>query len=195
MTKRSPHFKRVARDLYDTPLRAVLPLSRHLPDVTAYAEPCVGRGALVRHLEGLGYHCGLACDYDPPKGLPARDAMTLTATDLAACSHIITNPPWPRARGAKGEPTIGLIRHLSGLKPTWLLLAADFAHNDYAIECLSYCAKIVSVGRVKWIPGSKHIGLDNAAWYLFDRAHKGPTIFHPGSKRVTFAGDIEALLG
>jgi len=28
---------------------------------------------------------------------------------------------------------------------------------------------IVSVGRVKWIPDSKHTGKDNVCWYLFTK--------------------------
>jgi hypothetical protein len=28
---------------------------------------------------------------------------------------------------------------------------------------------IVSIGRVRWIEGSKNDGKDNCAWYLFDR--------------------------
>ena len=29
--------------------------------------------------------------------------------------------------------------------------------------------KIVSVGRIKWIPDTKSTGKDNCCWYLFDR--------------------------
>ena len=36
-------------------------------------------------------------------------------------------------------------------------------------EYMHRCEKIVSVGRVKWIPGSKMTGKDNCCWYLFDR--------------------------
>jgi hypothetical protein len=36
---------------------------------------------------------------------------------------------------------------------------------------------IVSVGRVKWIEGSKNTGKDNCAWYLFDLKNKTATEF------------------
>ena len=38
--------------------------------------------------------------------------------------------------------------------------------------------RIVSVGRVKWIAGSKFTGKDNAAWYLFDRPKNVPAEFY-----------------
>jgi len=44
---------------------------------------------------------------------------------------------------------------------------ADWAHTAQAAPYLAYCARIVSVGRVKWIPDSKMQGKDNAEWYLF----------------------------
>ena len=43
---------------------------------------------------------------------------------------------------------------------------------------MTYCSKIVSVGRVKWIEGSKGVGKDNCAWYLFDAMKRGPTEFY-----------------
>ena len=40
------------------------------------------------------------------------------------------------------------------------------------------CRKVVSVGRLKWIPGSKHTGKDNCAWYLFGFAPLGAPRFY-----------------
>jgi hypothetical protein len=60
-----------------------------------------------------------------------------------------------------------LIIHLSSLAPTWLLFDADWAHTKQAVPYLERCRKIVSVGRVKWIPDSKMTGKDNCAFYLF----------------------------
>ena len=69
----------------------------------------------------------------------------------------ITNPPWPETN-RRGEPTLSILTHLSSLAPTWLLLPADFAHNIYFREVEGRCQRIVSVGRVKWIAGTKHSG-------------------------------------
>ena len=38
--------------------------------------------------------------------------------------------------------------------------------------------KIVSIGRVKWIPGTKSVGKDNCCWYLFDRYYDGVIKFY-----------------
>lgn len=202
MGKRSPGFERAARDFYVTPPGPVAILSPFLGDVDGFAEPCVGDGALVRHLEALGHRCALALDLEPrgeAEGYARTgDALQLTRGDLWGSTHIVTNPPWPARRGSDGEPTMGLIRHLARMRPTWLLLSADFMHNGYAAEVMTYCASIVSVGRIKWMPGTKHVGMDNAAWYLFDRnisRHPLPTIFHAhGNGKPSFAADIEELL-
>jgi len=44
---------------------------------------------------------------------------------------------------------------------------ADWMHTKQAAPYLKHCAMIVSVGRVRWIKGSKQDGKDNCAWYLF----------------------------
>ena len=36
----------------------------------------------------------------------------------------------------------------------------------------------MTIGRVKWIEGSKHTGKDNYAWYRFDITHKSGPVFH-----------------
>jgi len=165
MGKRSD-FKRVPRDFYSTPMSAVRPLLAHLPDASTFVEPCAGDGALVDHLEHWGHAAKQACDLHPMRG----DVHTLNAFDITVCpaSMFITNPPWP-AIGQKGDPAISLALHLSDIAPTWFLLSSDFKHNKYFKRLEPRCRKIVSVGRVKWIPDSKGPGKDNCAWYLFDK--------------------------
>ena len=46
-------------------------------------------------------------------------------------------------------------------------------HTKQSAMYMTYCTKVVSVGRVKWIEGSKSVGKDNCAWYLFDSKHEG----------------------
>lgn len=198
MGKRS-NFMRLARDHYPTPVEPVLDLSPFLGDVDGFCEPCVGDGALVAALSRLGHRLELACDLEPVEPAASyaerRDALTLIEADLRGITHFITNPPWPQPY-ARGEPTLSLIRHLSSLRPTWLLLSADFCHNAYAPEVMAYCAAIVAVGRVRWIPDSTNSGKDNAAWYLFDRRSPGLTIFHSRGARVpVYSHDIERLIG
>lgn len=170
MGKRSA-FTRQARDLYKTPPEPVLMLSPFLTDVTSYAEPFVGDGAIVRTLASLGHNLAFASDIEPQgdarRYAETRDVLTLTRDDLRGASHIITNSPWPAPR-RRGEPTISYIRHLMTLAPSWMLLPADFMHNASASDLVMLgCDLIVSVGRVKWMAGTDQSGMENAAWYRF----------------------------
>lgn len=65
------------------------------------------------------------------------------------------------------------------LAPTWLLLPADFAHNRYFAKVAYLCNQIVSVGRVRWIPDTKHVGYENVAWYRFCAGNDEPITFFP----------------
>jgi len=162
-------FKRIERDFYPTPFSAMTSLFPHLPKGTKYAEPCAGELDLVRHLDThpRKYRCVWASDIAPK---PFYDleynaqkcALTLTEKDVARADLIITNPPWDR------EILHPMIVHFSSLKPTWLLFDADWMHTVQSGPYMWMCRKIVSVGRVKWIPGSKSVGKDNCCWYFFD---------------------------
>ena len=115
-------------------------------------------------------------------GLDSPDSRVerIDALDISHSSaeFFITNPPWSR-------PMLhALIEHLAGIKPTWLLLDADWAHTRQAVPYLKYCQRIIAVGRVKWIPGSLHTGKDNACWYLFSR-YPGYEIWSGG---IVFVG-------
>ena len=186
MGKRSD-FARRERDFYPTPVSAVEPLIAHLPERFTYIEPCFGGGALIRALSSFegaahgGRFCptlGYASDIELPPArffygdcaatweryharLYKKDALAIEEADVDV-DFFITNPPWSR-------PILHrLILHLSEIRPTWLLFDADWMHTKQAAIYLQYCRKIVSVGRVKWIPDSPHTGKDNACWFLFD---------------------------
>lgn len=161
MGKRSD-FERVPRDFYPTPREAVLPLLPHLPHGASYWEPCAGDGALITWLSEAGHFCQGASDIEPRcEGVRRIDALSLTGSP----DFYITNPPWDR------KILHPLIERLSDQAPTWLLFDADWMHTRQAVPFLPRLRKIVSVGRVKWIPDSKMTGKDNCAWYLFDKPH------------------------
>lgn len=166
MGKRS-NFERVEKDFYRTiDPRAVEALAPHVKPDWTYAEPCNGGGDLQKWLTTVDLQCEYESDISTGK-----DALTLSEDDLEACDYIITNPPWSR-------PILhALIDHLSSLRPTWLLFDADWAHTKQSAPFMSKCVKIVSVGRLIWIPGTTMSGKDNCAWYLFDARHNGPTEF------------------
>lgn len=169
MGKRS-NFERVERDFYPTPYEAVVPLLDHLPKRTRFIEPCAGDGALVNHLESHGHTCVKATDIEPRQDwIGKRDALTIYSMPNSNC--FITNPPWDR------KILHPLITNLSVQAPTWLLFDADWMHTKQAVPYLKNLSMVVSVGRVKWIPGSKMTGKDNCCWYLFVPRKFGITEF------------------
>jgi len=168
MGKRST-FDRIPRDFYRTPAEAVAPLLPHLDFGTMFAEPCAGDGSLIRALEAGGMSCIEALDIEPRTEIAYR-ADALDWTPCFSVDLIITNPPWDR------KLLHPMITHFSRMRPTWLLFDADWIHTRQAAPFMPWLHKVVSVGRVKWIPDSKMTGKDNCAWYLFDRHKEGPTV-------------------
>jgi hypothetical protein len=159
MGKRSD-FERRDRDYYPTPWAAVQPLLPHLAPRSTFVEPCAGDGRLIKHLTEAGHDCLWAGDTEPlARGVDQHDA--LTPLPVSGADYVITNPPWDR------KLLHPMIEAFPRVAHTWLLFDADWAHTAQAAPYLRHCAKIVSVGRVKWIEGSKMTGKDNAAWYMF----------------------------
>lgn len=169
MGKRSD-FARAPRDFYPTPREAVIPLLGHLSHRTIFSEPCAGNGALIDHLKAFGHHCAWAIDIEPQRAdIETGDAL---ACEPGQAECFITNPPWDR------KMLHPIIEALSDKAPTWLLFDADWMHTRQSIPFLPRLRKIVSVGRVKWIPDSKMTGKDNCAWYLFDKPSNETTRFY-----------------
>jgi len=173
MGKRSS-FKRRKNDLYRTPWAPVAEIAPYLPARFRFAEPCAGNGSLIDHLHRIGGTCAEAVDINPGRGdVMQGNALHWTPQSraLRPLDFIITNPPWSR------EILHPLIIYLTQICPTWLLFDADWSHTLQARPYLRHCRKIVSVGRVKWIEGSKHTGKDNCAWHLFTAENHGRTEF------------------
>ena len=158
MGKRSD-FERKPRDFYPTPIEAVYPLLEHLEENFLFAEPCAGDGALISHLETKGV-CMWASDIEPQaEGIHKNDFSEISEREVLESEFIITNPPWDR------NMLHSMIEHFSSLRSTWLLFDADWAHTKQSAPYMNKCAKIVSVGRIKWF--GNMTGKDNCAWHLF----------------------------
>ncbi len=169
MGKRST-FERIPRDFYPTPVEAVQPLLPHLPADFSFVEPCAGAGDLVRHLASPDRRCVWSFDIAPQSDDVAFfDAFEMRLFGWGPPDLIITNPPWDR------RVLHPMISHFSAQRPTWLLFDADWMHTRQAAPFMPSLRKVVSVGRVKWIPDSKMTGKDNCAWYLFDQRSRGET--------------------
>lgn len=172
MGKRSA-FERNPHDLYNTPAKAVEPLLPWLKPMTPFLEPCVGEGALARVLEASGHHfCG---GFDLP--IDAR----VHSYGIVLGAIFITNPPY------WGQPADlhPLIENLSDQAPTWLLMSADWLFNKTSGPLTRRLRRIVAVGRVKWIPGSRYTGKENAAWLLFDRPRRAGFFIGRPPRRAT----------
>jgi hypothetical protein len=171
MGKRST-FKRVARDLYNTPAEAVRPLLGWLQRGTPFIEPCYGEGALRRALEAAGHH--FRGGFDLP--FDARGY----SYGVQQGEIFITNPPY----WGQPDDLHPLILNLSNQAPTWLLMSSDWLFNQSSGELAAKrLRRIVAVGRVKWIPGSKYTGKENAAWLLFYKHGRRATFVGRGYKK------------
>lgn len=163
MGKRSSFPRRKADD-YATPLKGVMPVIPHLraEGIVTFVEPCAGAGNLVAHLCRFGFLCAFARDLRD-----GFDALTCDPNIFQGADAIVTNPPWSR------HVLHPMIERFSDILPTWLLFDADWVHTKQAAPYIDYCSTIVSVGRLKWMPGTKHSGKDNCCWHRFDRRHSG----------------------
>lgn len=169
MGKRSSFLRR-PQDAYFTPREAVRALIPHLPrEPFDFIEPCAGDGRLARHVQfltrGLG-ECVWQSDLEPVPGWGVNqvDAFRLDFDRVAPRAElIITNPPWTRAI------LHPMIERFSDARPTWLLFDSDWLYTRQSAPFLPRLRKVVAIGRVKWIEGSKSVGKDNAMWALFDR--------------------------
>ncbi len=164
MGKRSA-FERVPKDLYSTPARAAAPLLQCLKPRTRFIEPCYGKGALAGHLKRAGHVLVAAHDRQD-------DARSFDYA-VRPGELFITNPPY----WGQGKDLHRLILNLSDQAPTWLLMSADWLFNQSSGPLTCRLSQIVAVGRVKWIPGSKHVGKDNAAWLLFNDGKQNAPFF------------------
>lgn len=169
MGKRS-NFERNPRDLYETPIEAVMPLFPHLENDFKFSQPCAGSGKLIDHLEYLGGTCLWKSDLEPLRS----DINKLDFFDIDnLLAPVIENPPWNR------KFLHPMIEKLLDINDNyfWLLFDADWMHTVQSAPYMKYCSTIVSVGRVKWIPNSKMTSKDNCCWYKFDKKKSG-TIFY-----------------
>lgn len=160
MGKRN-NFEKKPRDFYPTfDPRAVEPLVPFIRGKT-YAEPCYGDGDLEDLLMDVAT-CKWRSDVRETVGSSkVMDALSLTKEQLSGIDLIVTNPPFTRSI------LMPMLSHFITLKPTWLLLPADYMHNIYFGDAMRKCQKVVSVGRLQWIKDSEHSSADNFCWYFW----------------------------
>lgn len=144
-------FTKIPKDKYYTwDKRPGIALRNFIPANSRYYEPCAGAGDLIETLKPL------VCVGSSDEEIDARTHKYDTDADF-----FITNPPWTTSL------LHPIIDNLRTQLPTWLLFYADWMHTAQSAPYLNYCKAIISVGRLKWIPGTTMDGYDNCAWYLF----------------------------
>lgn len=173
MGKRSD-FKRKPRDLYETiEEKAVYPILPHLYSGDRFVEPCAGRGRLIGHLEACGLKNVAAYDIKPLRSyysIKKCDTLNDKFFIPKRADYIITNPPWERSILHQ------MIVKFSDILPTWLLFDSDWLYTGQSAPFLSRLAKVVAVGRLRWIPGTTMTGKENVSWYYFLPPRKGRLI-------------------
>ena len=166
-------FTKRPRDYYGTiDPDAVTPLTPFIKG-KSIAEVCAGKGDLAGWLKPF---CKVSwwSDIDPQNGyIVKKDAIDIRKVDMDyyEVDCIVTNPPfsWNLLKP--------LLDHLPTLRPTWLLLPADVAHNKRMAPHMRKCQSVVSVGRLYWME-NKIKGVENYAWFCFDETYSGDTIFY-----------------
>ena len=164
-------FERAERDFYSTiDPSCMVPAFVERVKGLKYAEPCWGSGELERLLEPYA-ECVWRSDIEPQcKGCKRKNAVDLSIDDLQGCDLVITNSPyqWPMLKP--------LLDHLPTVKPTWLLLPADYMHNIRMGPYMKQCTTVITIGRMYWLP-NKVKGVSNMCWYKFSKWHIGQTEF------------------
>lgn len=183
-------MERVSRDFYPTPIKAVAPLAPFMKD-KKYIEPCAGDGRLAEHIFKLQPSSTLvaACDIEPQKNdvlgvaIHERDIVKNPIIHLRVDADcFVTNPPWLNNKES-GYQLNTIIKSLSSVLPTWLLLNGNYVFNKKSAECMRMCTDVVPIGRVKWIEGSASAGKEDCAWFRFDSRDNETkmTYIHPRS--------------
>jgi hypothetical protein len=169
MSQRGSGYARKPDEQYETVAWVVVALLPHVGKIEHAWDPCDrGSGRLIATLRNCGIDAvGTVEDFlgtfEPPVGV----------------SHLITNPPYGENR--RGEMAERFIAHALQLDVPHvaMLLRNDF---DSAIRRQHlfrlnpmFAGKVILLNRIKWFAGDSSPS-DNHAWFLWDRAYKGPPI-------------------
>lgn len=167
-------------DLYETPSVAIASLLRVEQLPKRIWEPAAGRGAITRILRAAG-HDVIATDlvdYGVPDHASGRDFL-FEASAPPDCSCIVTNPPYKL-----GQQFVERATDLCPL--VIMLLRLAFLESERRSDILErrglarvhvYGKRLPMMHRDGWEGRKSNSGMA-FAWFVWDRAHKGPTELH-----------------
>lgn len=177
-------------DLYGTPAVATQALLRAEILPHRIWEPAAGRGAIVDVLRAVG-HRVLASDlvdYGDPSHFPRRNFLRERRVP-DGCQAIVTNPPFKLAEE--------FVAHAIELCPlVIMLLRLAFLESERRCSILENCGlarvhvfrkRLPMMHRDGWEGRKANSGMA-FAWFVWNRAHRGPTTIH----RISWEARIDA---
>jgi hypothetical protein len=178
--RRAPFVQR-KDDLYQTPPEAVLALLRVESLSRAVWEPACGPGAIVRILRAAG-HDVLATDlvdYASPDQDHAGWDFLLEQCLPAGVEAIVTNPPFKNAEAFVAHalklcPKVIMLLRLAFLESERRRGIID---NGTLARVHVFRKRLPMMHRKGWQGRKANSGMA-FAWFVWDRAHCGPTELH-----------------
>ena len=173
-------FDRRANDAYFTPPEAIYPLAEALAPCR-FIEPCAGDGGLAETLTRADFTCVAATDLNPADPSVARkDALSYRFNEVQNADAIITNPPFKR------DLLLPILDHFLMLeKEMVLLLPLDVIANLWFAPYSAHVGQILPIGRVRWIPGSPSMSMENFAWVALSASPEAQPFLLPRRKKIT----------
>jgi hypothetical protein len=168
-------------DLYQTPPEAVRALLRVESLPTYIWEPACGPGAIVKVLIEAG-HVVVATDlvdYQSPWQAQAGWDFLLERSAPPGCDCIVTNPPFKNAEAFVAKavelcPRVIMLLRLAFLESERRRSLID---NGTLARVHVFRKRLPMMHRAGWEGRKANSGMA-FAWFVWDRAHAGPTELH-----------------
>jgi len=168
------HENREKDDFYPTPPYATEALLEREKFDGPIWEPACGDGAICRVLKAAGYYVQATDLVDRGYGVPRIDFLMEYSTQAP---NIITNPPFKlAAQFARKALELAPAKVAFLCKLTWLeSIGRRALFNTYPPKRVLVFSERLSMQRGRQSTDDDATGMIAFAWYIWDKAHKGPT--------------------
>lgn len=168
-------------DLYETAPEATQALLRAEKLPPRIWEPACGPGAIARVLRSAGHRVLSSdlVDYSSKDQDKARWDFLMETTLPAGIEAIVTNPPFKNANAFVSKaielcPRVAMLLRLSFLESQG---RTEILEGGYLARVHVFRNRLQMMHRDGW-EGPKSNNSMSFAWFVWDRAHKGPTELH-----------------